>query len=101
MVAILVAPLLYGFLIEPNRLVVSARDLTLPGWPRALDGTKIAVLSDLHVGSPFIGEAKLAAIVAETDAASPDLIVLLGDFVVGDEPGNRFVPPEAIASALA
>src|SRR3954462_14536853 len=70
--------LVRGFLIEPSRLVVHPVTLALPAWPRALDGTRIALLADLHAGAPFIGEEKIAAVVAETNRASPDLILLAG-----------------------
>ena len=44
---------------------------------------RIAVLSDLHVGSPHVGLDKLRRIVERTNAENPDLVVLLGDFVIG------------------
>ncbi len=92
---------LWGFVIEPNRLVVHETPLALPAWPEALDGLRVALLSDLHVGAPFVREEKLARVVAETNAAAPDLVLLLGDYVVGAEPGARFIPPEPIARALS
>jgi predicted MPP superfamily phosphohydrolase len=91
---------LWAFVIEPNRLVVREVPLVLPAWPPALDGMKVALLSDLHVGAPFVGERKLAEVVAATNAAAPDIILLLGDYVVGDEPGASFVVPERIAAVL-
>jgi predicted MPP superfamily phosphohydrolase len=48
---------------------------------------RIGVLSDLHFGEPFVSLARLDEIVAATNALSPDLICVLGDF----EPGHRFV----------
>jgi len=101
LLALILACLVWGFLIEPSRLVVHETTLSLPAWPRALDGTRVALLSDLHVGAPFIGEEKLAAIVAETNRAAPDLILLAGDFVVGNEPLARWIEPEVIARGLA
>lgn len=92
---------LWAFVIEPSRLVVREVPLTLPAWPQPLDGMKIALLSDLHVGAPFVREDKLARIVAETNAAAPDLVLLLGDYVAGEEPGARFIAPERIAAALS
>lgn len=92
--------LLWAFVIEPNRLVVREVPLALPGWPRPLDGMKVALISDLHVGAPFVGEDKLAQVVAETNGAAPDLVLLLGDYIVGGEPGASFVAPERIAQTL-
>ena len=101
LLALIVACFVWGFLIEPSRLVVHETTLPLPAWPRALDGFKIALLSDIHAGAPFIREEKLAAIVAETNGTTPDLILLAGDFVVGDEPLARSIAPEAIARGLS
>lgn len=100
LLALIFCCLVWGFLIEPSRLVVHETTLPLPAWPRALDGLKIALLSDLHVGAPFIREEKLAAIVAETNRTAPDLILIAGDFVVGNEPMARRIEPEIIARGL-
>jgi uncharacterized protein len=44
----------WGFVIEPDRLVLHAETIVLPHWPRELDALNVAVLSDIHAGSPFI-----------------------------------------------
>jgi predicted MPP superfamily phosphohydrolase len=61
---------------------------------------RIALLSDLHVGSPFNGLDKLEEVVRRTNAARPDLVLILGDLVIQDVVGGRFVPPEEIAPVL-
>jgi len=81
-------------------LVVRHRRMELAGWKSEL---KIAVLSDLHVGSPHVGLDKVRTIVEKTNAESPALVVLLGDFVTGGPNGPRaggFVEPELIAQEL-
>lgn len=102
-IALLIAPFLvaaWGFGIEPGMLVVRHVTMRVPGEP---DGLRIAVLSDLHIGSPHVGLDKLPRIVERTNAENPDLTVLLGDFVTGG-PGGRhnadFVEPEKIAAGL-
>ena len=42
----------------------------------------------------------LRAMVARTNAARPDLVVLLGDYVIHGVVGGRFVPPEPTAAVL-
>ncbi|MGH8772869.1 MAG: metallophosphoesterase, partial [Burkholderiales bacterium] len=74
--------------------------LNIPRWPRALDGLRIAVLADLHVGSPFNGVAKLQKIVAATNNAKPDLILIPGDLMIQNVFGGTQVPPEEIAAIL-
>jgi len=58
------------------------------------------VLADLHVGSPWNGLDNLERVIARTNAAGPDLILLAGDYVVTTVVGGTFVPPEATADAL-
>src|SRR5260370_42164328 len=78
-VVLLLTPVLaavWGFGIEPGMLVVRHPRMELAGWPSDL---KIAVLSDLHIGSPHVGLDKLQKIVEKTNAENPALVVLLGD----------------------
>lgn len=89
------------FWIGLGRLVVNEVELAPPRWPRALDGLKIALLSDLHTGSPRNGPANLARIVDRTNEVQPDLVLLAGDFVIHDVIGGTFVEPDAIARELA
>ena len=104
-VAILVAPgcvilalTLWAFWLEPASLTVAEFHLNL-NWPyqRPL---RVAVLTDLHVGSPFNGINKLRETVDRTNAAQPEIICILGDLVIQGVLGGRFVPPEPIAGEL-
>jgi predicted MPP superfamily phosphohydrolase len=92
--------ILWAFVIEPNRLVVNETQLSLGGWPPALRGLKIVVISDLHVGSPHIDVEKLKQVVATVNEQNPDLILIAGDFVIQDVVGGHFVEPEVIAENL-
>jgi uncharacterized protein len=102
-IALLAAPFLvaiWAFGIEPGMLVVRHPRMELPGWPGEM---RIAVLSDLHTGSPHVGLDKLRVIVEKTNAENPELVVLLGDFVTGGPGGRRaanFVEPEKTAEEL-
>lgn len=80
--------------LELRRLAVRIRDL-----PPALDGFRIAQISDLHVGlgdwMPFHADRVVDAIQSER----PDVIVDTGDFMVGEPPigkvastAARFLP---------
>jgi predicted MPP superfamily phosphohydrolase len=91
---------LWAFVLEPASLRVNRYDLTLPRWPAEQDGLLVALLSDLHVGSPFNGVDKLEAIVARVNAARPHVVLLAGDYVVTGVLGGETVPPETIASIL-
>jgi predicted MPP superfamily phosphohydrolase len=50
--------------------------------PRALDGFRIAQISDVHIG-PMLGERFLRAVIETTLRLKPDLIVITGDLVDG------------------
>ena len=50
--------------------------------PKALDGFRIAQLSDVHIG-PLLGSRFLRNVVDETNRMHPDLIVITGDLVDG------------------
>jgi predicted MPP superfamily phosphohydrolase len=60
----------------------------------------VAIISDLHTGSPFNGLDKLRPIVDRINAARPDATFILGDLVIQDVVGGSFVPPEDIAAEL-
>jgi predicted MPP superfamily phosphohydrolase len=72
--------------------VLVKHDVAMPGLPPQLDGTTVAVLADLHLGSQ-LGAKWLAARVAQVQAHKPDLIVLLGDnFEAHGEPAPTLLP---------
>jgi predicted MPP superfamily phosphohydrolase len=95
------ALLAWAVIVEPGRLVVRETRVRTGRWPADRPPLRIAVLTDLHVGSFRNGLERLDAIVARTNAARPDLVVLLGDFVIHDVMFGRFVEPEATAARLA
>jgi uncharacterized protein len=88
---------LWALWLEPASLNVVEERANLR-WPaRSL---RIAILTDLHIGSPFNGIAKLRQEVDRTNAARPDLVCILGDLVIQGVLGGRFVAPEDIATEL-
>ena len=95
-----VSAALWAFYMEPASLRNDTYELMLPRWPAACDGIRVVVLADLHEGSPFNGLDKLAYIVARTQAAQPDLILLAGDYVIHGVLGGTFVAPETMIPIL-
>jgi uncharacterized protein len=87
----------WAFWFEPASLVVSEQRIAHPPLSGSL---RIAILTDLHVGSPFNGIGKLRDVVNRTNAARADIICILGDLVIQGVIGGRFVPPEEIAAEL-
>jgi len=92
---------LWAFAVEPASLVVREYDVELPAWPQSADDLHIAILGDLHVGSPFNGLDKLQRIVQETNNTKPDLVLLAGDYVIQGVLGGSFVPPQDFAPVVA
>jgi uncharacterized protein len=90
----------WAVLVEPGRVRVRTIELSLPGWPPALDGLRVAVMGDVHAGAPHVGVDKLRTLVADVNRASPDVVVLLGDYVIHGVAGGRFVEPEITAEVL-
>ena len=90
----------WAFFIEPNRLVVREETIAIDNWPRALDGFKIAVISDIHAGGSFIDDKKLHLIVDRTNQLHPELIVILGDYMVGNGWTSKRIEPEVIGAVL-
>lgn len=79
---------------------VEEREITVPHWPRALDGLRVAHLSDIHVGGAMNRE-RLLYMAALANAARPDVVVHTGDFLT-HRSGNFDAPLyEALARIRA
>jgi uncharacterized protein len=95
----IIGVLLYGFVIEPLRLVERKTEIDLPSWPAEFRGLRVTVFSDLHVGPPHITLSRLRGIVKKANATEADLILMPGDFV--ETPLRwRMAEPEEIAAEL-
>jgi predicted MPP superfamily phosphohydrolase len=79
---------------------VVEHEIGLPGWPRELDGLRVAHLSDIHVGG-LMNRERLLRVADLTNAARPDLVVHTGDFLT-HRPGDFDLPLyEALARVRA
>ena len=59
--------------------------LALAGLPHGAPPYRVALLSDIHFGNRAMGPARLAEIVDAVNAERPDMILLAGDFVNGED----------------
>lgn len=68
---------------------VVTHDVKIPGLGGNLDGLKVAMIVDIHVGSvnrrPFV-----ESVVERVNALSPDVILIPGDFVDGQVKDRKF-----------
>jgi hypothetical protein len=74
----------YTWGVEPFWLEVVRRDLPVVGLPPALDGARLAHLSDLHVG-PRVRDDYLVDALRHTGSLRPDFVVVTGDLITHHE----------------
>lgn len=79
----------YAHWLEPNYLSVTCRSINIPNLPKALDGTVIAHLTDIHY-QPEYDYNLMLKVVEAVQSAKPDIIALTGDFVCHDA---KVLPP--------
>ncbi len=83
---------------EAHHPVVESITIALPTLPLAFDGLRAVVLGDLHV-CPSFPVANLAPALTLAQAAKPDVLLLVGDYIC-DREGDYYADMEACASAL-
>lgn len=64
------------FAIEPRRVLLSRHQVLVPGLPAALDGLRIAQLSDIHLPANRAAAERTLSLL---DAERPDIVVFTGD----------------------
>jgi predicted MPP superfamily phosphohydrolase len=70
----------YGFLYGRHQLEITETDVAVSGLPHALEGLRIALVTDTHYSRTVPAEDIERAVRAAV-AAGPDLVVLGGDYV--------------------
>jgi predicted MPP superfamily phosphohydrolase len=70
----------YGVFIEPNRMNLVETRIAVGGLAPALDGLRIAQLTDIHFG-PYFDRRSLERAIAMANETRPHLAVLTGDFI--------------------
>ena len=96
LVALTTALVIWGTVVEPQRLILRDEPVEVPAWP----GTplKVALVADLHAGAPFADVAQMREVAALVAAQAPDLVLMLGDYSINDIPGGTHVDPNEWAS---
>jgi predicted MPP superfamily phosphohydrolase len=89
----------YGMAYERHRVTRVEIDIPVIGWPRALDGLRVGLITDVH-HSNVVSADDVASAVTLVHDARPDLVVLGGDYVTFSN--RRFIGPVAdLLSPLA
>lgn len=73
----------YSTHVETHWLAVEEATLPIPRLHAALEGLRIVFLSDFHL-YPYTQLPFIREVVAQTNALIPDLVLLGGDYVLGD-----------------
>ncbi len=73
--------------------------IPIPKLPRAMDGTRLAVVSDIHLG-PLTGSQHMNRIVSMINSVDADVVCIVGDLVDGtvEELGRYAAPMRDIRS---
>lgn len=93
--------LLWSFWYEQNTLVIRRENFSVSQWSVETPPLKIAIVSDLHVGSPYWGLERQAKLVRAINAEKPDMILLLGDYLISDVKGGTYIDPIEIGPILS
>ncbi len=98
---VLVLLAVWSVLIEPRWVAQRQFDVSVSGWDGP-PGLKVAVASDWHIGQDALRSvmtrARALSIVADINAAQPDVVLLPGDFISGR--GEDGTTPEQVAEVL-
>jgi predicted MPP superfamily phosphohydrolase len=70
----------YAIGVEPHWLEIVTRDLPIENLPPALDGARLAHISDLHIGSD-VSDDYIIHSFDRVRALAPDIVVVTGDFI--------------------
>lgn len=85
---------------EQRILVTTEASIETEKLPEGTPPLKIALVSDLHIGSPQWGIDRLRGLVSRVNAEHPDMILLLGDFLISNVIGGSFVEPDEFAPII-
>ena len=78
----------YALFLEPNRLVLVERTVSIASWPADNAPLRLVHISDLQTVGPCARNRRAAELI---NGLAPDLIVLTGDYVAGpfDKRGGK------------
>lgn len=81
--------------------VVRRANLVFGDWPARAAPIRVAVMSDIHLGSMAMDEARLVRIVRQVNALRPDLVLIAGDFINGYGAADAVAVRDALTRALS
>lgn len=94
---LMILSLLWSVLVEPRLFVIRRHTAQVSSLSTEIT---IAILGDLHIGSPYISLSTAKRRLEEVLVHQPDVLVLVGDYVVQGVLCGKPVPIEDIAMML-
>lgn len=89
----------YAFGVEPFGMRRTDYRIALPGWLGP--DMKVAIIADPHMCAPYMTAARLRGVVDRVNDMTPDLTLLLGDYVATHKFVRDVVPPADWAAEFA
>lgn len=89
----------YASLIAPSLIRVNTTAVAIPGLPRSLEGLRLGVMADFHVGD-FVPAQFVAEAVQTMNTLRPDAVLLPGDFFQ-DSPEQAEACADALSDLIA
>ena len=75
--------------------------IEFPDLPPTTAPIRLALLSDIHIGNAATSPARLSQVVEAVNAAKPDAIVIVGDFVNGSREDDPAARPNLLEKPLS
>ena len=91
----------YMYSVAVRDPIIRRASIALPDWPANAPPLKVMLISDVHVAGPDMPPERLARIVAQVNAAKPDLVLFAGDFVSDKGLSTTLYPGMAAMAPLA
>lgn len=91
--AIALLLLAYSYFIEPFRLVVKEKEISIEGWDKEFDGFRAVLISDIHGGSHGVDAQAIQRVVDTTNAQDPDAVFILGDSIAATKTKTIIMMP--------
>jgi predicted MPP superfamily phosphohydrolase len=87
---------------ESRRTPVIRRDtIALADWPKDAKPITALLVSDIHIGNSSMDQGRLGRIVDQIDALHPDIILIAGDFIYGEDPHGAEKASAALKAELS
>ncbi len=102
LVLLLIAAGLYVYARAEARWdpIVRTATVRLPRWPAGVKPVRAVLISDIHIGSHAMDAGRLSRIVDQINALDPDVVLIAGDFIYGNDPQGAKIKGPALVAPL-